>query len=429
MAALAVFVDDFEKDLREVERLWEVNQLDREWTLKKHHVKREESVESIAASVQELLKASGGPEAVVFLDLVYHPRNPGRPSVDADGPAVARALRAGGFQGPLIAVSSYQSDMETFLLLAGAEEFDFFVPKELFLLLTENKMRQLVGDVSRRAKRRTGAREERPPSGGPGTPRGTADWLIVVAKNDEREAAEKVLGWKAGVARMEDGSDLTRWRYGALEIGLACLDRQGLVNAAVKTCALVAETQPKNLLMIGMCGGREGKAERYDVIVPARVTQYVAGKLQNGAVLARTGKEIELSLSAKDFARARKELGREVGAAIGAGRFPRRDFAVPAVREEPMASSDLLNEDPEVTESLLAPSQEDVVAVDMEAYAIGVVGREAGVPTYVVKGVSDKLGKREDSKESACLIAAVAGFALIEWLEANVPQESRPSAS
>jgi nucleoside phosphorylase len=56
----------------------------------------------------------------------------------------------------------------------------------------------------------------------------------------------------------------------------------GLVDAAVNTAQLISIAEPKFMLMSGVCGGRLGEVNLYDVIIPTIVHDYATGKFKAG---------------------------------------------------------------------------------------------------------------------------------------------------
>jgi hypothetical protein len=56
----------------------------------------------------------------------------------------------------------------------------------------------------------------------------------------------------------------------------------GMVEASICTNKIIHEHNPKFILMGGVCGGRKGRVNRYDIIIPRQVIEFTTGKLENG---------------------------------------------------------------------------------------------------------------------------------------------------
>ncbi|MEZ2336853.1 hypothetical protein AB6735_14520 [Mucilaginibacter sp. RCC_168] len=59
-------------------------------------------------------------------------------------------------------------------------------------------------------------------------------------------------------------------------------ERMGLVDGAIHATQVISQIQPTFLLMSGVCGGRQGSVNLYDVIIPSTVHDYATGKFKEG---------------------------------------------------------------------------------------------------------------------------------------------------
>lgn len=59
-------------------------------------------------------------------------------------------------------------------------------------------------------------------------------------------------------------------------------EEMGLVDAAMHSAEIISKIDPTFLLMSGVCGGRSGEVNLYDVIIPTTVHDYATGKFKEG---------------------------------------------------------------------------------------------------------------------------------------------------
>jgi len=59
-------------------------------------------------------------------------------------------------------------------------------------------------------------------------------------------------------------------------------EQMGLVDAAIHSTQVISLHDPTFVIMSGVCGGRKGQVNQYDVIIPTTVYDYATGKFKEG---------------------------------------------------------------------------------------------------------------------------------------------------
>lgn len=58
-------------------------------------------------------------------------------------------------------------------------------------------------------------------------------------------------------------------------------DKMGMVDAAITTQSIYSDLNPDVVVLSGVCGGRENKVKKYDIIIPENVIDIITGKYEN----------------------------------------------------------------------------------------------------------------------------------------------------
>lgn len=401
----AVFVDDEAVEIDKLLRFFRAEGLVSRWEFVGLVWERSFDVAAMAARVCD---AVSGSEDVVFVDVVAHPSGESL-ALSALGLELGAEIGRRKAETPILAVSNFESDRDTYFGVLETPAIAGFLPKGMLKKLSGAQFDRLVEAARRRCPpRETG--DDRVPTAkaGGGAPCG-GKWAILTAKPEEAAAVRKALG-DCGKPVNND-----EWEVDGCVARVMCADEQGLVNAAMLASEAILRHGATRILMAGMCGVVPGKGEVYDVFLPKRVVQYFAGKLEDGALQKRTGADVQLGLTTEESANAISHCAPELAAYVT--RELRDQLSrTPDWHPEPMASADILNVDAGWTEPYLTTTAQDVGAVDMEAYAIGATSKRFGVEGYVVKAGADLLSSRAGSKALACRVGAVAGVLVLRWI-------------
>ena len=157
--------------------------------------------------------------------------------------------------------------------------------------------------------------------------------------------------WLSGI----DDGNIHVVRTRANNIG-AVVSGVGPKNAADAANILIREFQPDYFFVTGFCGAIDPSMEVGDIIL-ANELCYNGNKLE---------------LKTREYSRALHIL-RELDSNYHQGKIQTFDHAVFSRNRIPS----------------------DVMGVDMEAYAVAVIGRENGIPTVIVKSVSDVVPEKK----------------------------------
>lgn len=131
---------------------------------------------------------------------------------------------------------------------------------------------------------------EASPHGLPNRARAPADFLVITALEEERNALHRHLG---GVVQLEkDAGDVHTYFFAEVATGrhvlayrvvTTCLLRMGPLHAAALTAAAVVRWRPQAVIMLGIAGGVRGEAELGDILLSEKVVDYTVGKVETEA--------------------------------------------------------------------------------------------------------------------------------------------------
>ena len=202
--------------------------------------------------------------------------------------------------------------------------------------------------------------------------------------------------------------DGTPWQVAVAELG------EGNQAAAVITERAVAVFQPRAVVFVGVAGALKDDLRLGDVVVATIVHAYHGGKEENGEFLARPrswAMDHEL-----------EQLARHVR------RSPPAMAGAPGIHLKPIAAGEIvLNSAESPLREQLRRHYQDAVAIETESAGVASATHlNAGVPTMVVRGISDRAdgGKRDADRaglqEVAASNAAAVMFSILWELPAGL---------
>jgi nucleoside phosphorylase len=173
----------------------------------------------------------------------------------------------------------------------------------------------------------------------------------------------------------------------------ACGGEMGQVATAITVSKLILQFDPILVIMIGICGGREGSGlELGDVILSSACIQYERGKFASGAMKPKTSK----CVTRRDISRLLVSyLKQEPGTRIEK-QLSEAALRKPRVLKGMYACADLVVKDKAKFDNILKHSP-DVLAVEMESYACAYAADVLNVDfgALIMKAVSDHANKKQ----------------------------------
>ncbi len=264
------------------------------------------------------------------------------------------------------------------------------------------------------------------------------DLLIITPLEDEEWACQR---WFKG-ATVASGENL-RWMLhsSGLSIGLFSFHGMGSVVAAIKTAPLLQTYRPKNVLLLGIAAGQkfrgysthQGKGFNLGDVAYNNSIYYCSyGKIVGAdspriravpplgpdEVLAGFVRDVGRGEEWKKIAKSWHDLGKDEWQR--SFNFPPQEWPQNDLRalSADVGSGELVvaSEKYQATVRVQFPAA-DITVFEMEAYAVGKVCRDLGVPFLTIRGISDFGRVTKDDKYR--LAAALAPSALVKALLDN----------
>lgn len=258
-----------------------------------------------------------------------------------------------------------------------------------------------------------------------GTDSPEVEVVVVTAMRDPELKA--VLNLPCGWSQRRLPGDPSTYHFGTLAAGkkvvrVAAVAAQGkgmAASAAVAAKAAV-KLRPKYLVMLGICAGVRSKTNIGDVVIGSPTWDWGSGKHaqdESGSVVFRTG-ALQSSLEATVL-----EIARDVGEdktirtgirAGWSGPVPAGEFSV---HSGPMATGASVLAHSDMME-FISDQNRDVLAVEMEAYAVMAAAESCSCKGLVIKSVCDfaDATKSDDWQAYASYTSAAFFFHLVPKL-------------
>ena len=230
------------------------------------------------------------------------------------------------------------------------------------------------------------------------------DFAVVCALSEElkpfmdnfKEIESQTLGKNIHVKK----SILETKNGGKLKFLSVYTQNMGVCDASVVTSKLVSEFNIEYIFMIGVCGGRDGKVEIGDIIIPQESIAYQNGKVTNngftgnpdvaksignikGLIKGQTDKIIKNIF--KEFTLKSIDKGETFG------------LSLPKTHYEPMAcGASVVNKKGELDEIAKKTNNPKLCSVDMESYGIYRLSEILNIKVSVIKSVMDLSNDKTD---------------------------------
>lgn len=188
-------------------------------------------------------------------------------------------------------------------------------------------------------------------------------------------------------------------------------EQMGLVDAAIHATQAVIKENPTFLLMSGVCGGREGSVNRYDVIIPTEVHDYATGKFKNGQ-LETKGYKVAMDKDLATFLRrSTDKIIQNMRVLIDPNRkdLLSRDFKI--IIDEFACGPWVVKTDGFLTEHLVGEVSKNIVGLEMESYSVlrsGELMQAHGKYSIVAKSVMDFTNEQKNDGQFGEIKASAA---------------------
>ncbi len=258
-----------------------------------------------------------------------------------------------------------------------------------------------------------------------------ADIAIVTAVETEYNSVQALFdNWET----VELPNDPTIYKIATTTINdlnkkivLVMLPEMGMTAASCFTTKLLLLFQPKQIYMVGICGGIKGEIELTDVIVASASWDYGSGKIKPRSA-ENTYYELEPSpnqvgINASIASEIRTYKDEIIGEIISEWKalYPDKHIA-PKVYLSPMPSGAAVICDETVFSELIRPQHRKCVGLDMESYGVYFASKycvKETIDFLSIKSVSDfaDIEKNDNYHDICCFISSRF---LIKFLERHI---------
>jgi nucleoside phosphorylase len=216
-----------------------------------------------------------------------------------------------------------------------------------------------------------------------------ADVVIQVAVTVELDGVLKAFGVE-NAERCYDASDTYNFTYyrikhNNLDIAVVMQPYMGMTYCSSLCTRAILAFDPELICMVGICAGRANKVKLGDIVVASSVFDYAEGKQYEDKFAARP-KTRSLDYMLSEYLTSEIVDNQAAIDEIRAG-FKNAPEGI-SVSFHSMASGAVVVDDPTVMERIVQ-LQDDTVALDMEAYALGAAADTMNTKWLVIKTVQD----------------------------------------
>lgn len=196
-----------------------------------------------------------------------------------------------------------------------------------------------------------------------------------------------------------------------IKIVAAHQEEMGTVDAAIVSTSLVREFGVEYLVMIGVCGGRDGKSQIGDIIIPNEIVAYQKGKIGDNGLMM----DIDISKSNVNcrmtFEGRCENIISNIFQTYGMRLLSQGEsleLSRPTLRFDEMACGEnVVNKEGELEQIASKTNKPKLCAIDMETYSIYRLNNFLSVSTIVIKSVMDLSSKKSDKfKSYAAFVSA-----------------------
>ena len=246
------------------------------------------------------------------------------------------------------------------------------------------------------------------------------DVVIIVAVPNEKDGVYSAFNLPRGLAREFDlldqyRLDYVKFEHAGLNIALLIQPNMGMTQSSSLTTRAILGLHPKLVAMVGICAGRKDKTQLGDIVIASNVFDYTAGKRYVDRFGPRP-RSYPIDDSLAGYIVASVVDNHELMGKIIDGYQGEKPKHQIAIQFKPLASGTAVIDDPQVIEEIIK-TQDDLVGIDMEAYALAVSSNILRTKWIVVKTVQDFAdGEKAETENGIRNFAAYSSAKLLEQI-------------
>lgn len=244
------------------------------------------------------------------------------------------------------------------------------------------------------------------------------DIVIIVAVPNEKDGVYNAFGIPRSIQRNVSMMDKYKFGYVQFEhagqnIALLIQPSMGMTQSASLTTRAILGLRPKLVAMVGICAGRKNKTNLGDIVVASSVYDYTAGKKYIDRFGPRP-QSYPVDTPISEFICASVIDNHELMGKIIDGYQGEKPHHQIQIHFKPLASGTAVVDDPGIMEEIVK-NQDDLVGIDMEAYALAVAANILRTKWMIIKTVQDYADGDKTNTESG--IRTFASYASAKLLQ------------
>lgn len=218
------------------------------------------------------------------------------------------------------------------------------------------------------------------------------DVVIIVAVPNEKDGAYNAFNLSKATSKKLDFLDRYRFDYvqfnhDGLNIALLIQPSMGMTQSASLTSRAILAFQPKLVAMVGICAGRKEKVSLGDIVIASDVFDYTAGKQYVDRFGPRPKSYPIDDTLASYIVGSIIDKHELVGKIVDAYQGDKPSHQI-SIHFKPIASGTAVIDDPKIVQDIIK-NQDDLVGIDMEAYALAVSSNILRTKWIIIKSVQD----------------------------------------
>ena len=209
--------------------------------------------------------------------------------------------------------------------------------------------------------------------------------------------------------------DYVQFEEAGLRIALLLQPSMGMTQSSSLTTRAILGLNPKLVAMVGICAGRKEKTQLGDIVIASNVFDYTAGKHYIDRFGPRP-RSYPIDDSLAGYIGASVIDNHElIGRIVDGYQGDKPDHSI-SIQFKPLASGTAVIDDPQIIDEI-AKTQDDLVGIDMEAYALAVSSNILRTKWIVVKTVQDFAdGDKAQTEKGIRTFAAYSSAKLLQQI-------------
>lgn len=246
------------------------------------------------------------------------------------------------------------------------------------------------------------------------------DVVIIVAVPNEKDGVYSAFGLSRTLPRQfgllnKYRFDYVQFEEAGLRIALLLQPSMGMTQSSSLTTRAILGLNPKLVAMVGICAGRKEKTQLGDIVIASNVFDYTAGKHYIDRFGPRP-RSYPIDDSLAGYIGASVIDNHElIGRIVDGYQGDKPDHSI-SIQFKPLASGTAVIDDPQIIDEI-AKTQDDLVGIDMEAYALAVSSNILRTKWIVVKTVQDFAdGDKAQTEKGIRTFAAYSSAKLLQQI-------------